>query len=243
MLFEQSQYKYSGTSMNIKKINLSDLIVKRIKEHIETKNLKVGDRLPTEQEMATTFGVSRISIREATKPLNFLGIIRAAPRRGLTVGPVDIKKMTEILGFHFILDDFPKDSLVKTRTAIEIGSLQYAINAVVSDDILYTKLIAMCDKLDQTKDVPRFIEGDVEFHRTLVDASKVTPLVVFNDVVNAFFMKFRGELLSMSEATFFSASQVHRKIVTSLRNNDLIGAENALRKHLDAFDELSNKKT
>lgn len=227
--------------MNLKKTNLSDLVVKRIREYIVINNLKVGDRLPTEQEMATMFGVSRISIREATKALNFLGIIKAAPRRGLTVGPVDMEKMTEILGFHFLLDDFPKDLLLKARMVIEVGSLQYAMDAVASNDLLYQKLIAMCDKLDQTKDTTRFIEGDVEFHRTLVEASKVTPLVVFNDVISTFFLKFRHELLRMSEGALTTGSQVHRKLVMSLRNKDLIGAEKTLRQHLDTFDELSKK--
>jgi DNA-binding FadR family transcriptional regulator len=37
--------------------------------------LKPGDRLPTENELAAGFGVNRLSLREATKALEFLGRI------------------------------------------------------------------------------------------------------------------------------------------------------------------------
>jgi DNA-binding transcriptional MocR family regulator len=43
--------------------------------------LKLSDRFPTEQEMAEEFGVIRSCVREATKALNFLGIIEGARRR------------------------------------------------------------------------------------------------------------------------------------------------------------------
>jgi GntR family transcriptional regulator, transcriptional repressor for pyruvate dehydrogenase complex len=223
--------------MNLKKTNLSDLVVKRIREYIEINDLKVGDRLPTEQEMATMFGVSRISIREATKALNFLGIIRAAPRRGLTVGPVDMEKMNEILGFHFMLDNFPKDLLLKARLVIEIGSLQYAMHAVASDTLLYKKLITMCDNLDQTKDASQFLKIDVTFHRTLVEASKITPLIAFHDVISAFFQKFRSELLFNVKNFFPHSSIQHREIVLALHDGKLIDAENIMRRHLEAFNE------
>jgi GntR family transcriptional regulator, transcriptional repressor for pyruvate dehydrogenase complex len=229
--------------MNLKKENLSDLIIKKIKKHIEINNLKVGDRLPTEQQMATKFGVSRVSIREATKALHFLGIIRAAPSRGLTIGPADVKKINEILSFHLMFDKFPKEMLFKARMVIEIGSLRYAMDAVASDHMLYEKLIAMCDTLDQTKDAAKFIKGDTQFHRTLVEACKVSPLVIFNDIVNAFFSKYRREMLGISEKDFVLGSHVHREIVNSLRNRDLIGAEKALYQHMDTFDKLSKKQT
>ena len=218
--------------MDVTKVNLSELIVTRIREYIEANNLTVGDRLPTEQEMANMFGVSRISVREATKALNFLGIIQAAPRRGLTLGPVDMNKLTEILIFHFMLDDYPKELLLNTRMVIEIGSLQYTMKALIDNDTLYEKLIAICDKLDKTKDPEEFLKGDTEFHRTLIEASGVHPLLAFNDVISAFFTKFRLELLTKADSLRFKGSQVHREIIFALRKGNLTEAEKMMRHHL-----------
>ncbi len=45
-----------------------------------------GDRLPTENQLAETFGISRLSVCEATKTLEFFGIIDSKSGVGLTVG-------------------------------------------------------------------------------------------------------------------------------------------------------------
>jgi GntR family transcriptional regulator, transcriptional repressor for pyruvate dehydrogenase complex len=235
--------RFQVIDKNFTKKKLSDLVVAQIRNYIEKHRLKVGDRLPTEQEMAEKFGVSRISIREATKALNFLGIIRAAPRRGLTVGPFDMNRVSEILGFHFLIDDYPKELLLKTRMVIEIGSLQYAMNAISSDKQVYEKLLAMCDKLEQTKNPQEFVREDSEFHRTLVEISNIDPLLAFNDIVNAFFLKFRLKIMSYlaTEPDRQRGAQGHREIVNALHNGDLFVAENTLRQHLEVFAENSKK--
>jgi len=217
---------------NLTKKNLSDLVVAKIRDYIEEGDLKVGDRLPTEQEMCETFGVSRVIVREATKVLSFLGIIEAAPRRGLTVGPFDMERVTEILGFHFLIDNYPRDLLLKTRMVIEIGSLQYAMDAIAGDEKNYERLATLCDKLDQVDDLNQYINLDACFHRALVEIGGVDPLLAFNDVVSSFFSKFRPELMELNKDQLAEGAQKHRYIVDSLRNGHLSDAESFLREHL-----------
>jgi DNA-binding transcriptional regulator YhcF (GntR family) len=115
------------------KKRLSDLVIKKVRDYIENNRLKVGNRLPNEQEMADLFGVSRIIVHEANKAFDFMGVIKATSERGLTVGPFNMERVSEILRFHFLINDYPKELLRKTRIAIEIGSLQYALAAISSD--------------------------------------------------------------------------------------------------------------
>jgi DNA-binding FadR family transcriptional regulator len=121
------------TGRTLHRARLSELVLAGIKTYILDHSLGEGDRLPTEQQMADLFGVSRVSIREATKALGFLGIIRAAPRRGLTVGHVDMQRVTEYLGFHFALNNYPRQQLLKTRIVIETGALPEAMERLATD--------------------------------------------------------------------------------------------------------------
>ncbi len=73
---------------------------RRLKTYIQSEKLVSGDRLPTETELAEMFGVSRLSLREATKALEFLGIIESRTGVGLTVGRIDLERVTDHLGFH-----------------------------------------------------------------------------------------------------------------------------------------------
>ncbi|MBN1341303.1 MAG: FadR family transcriptional regulator [Phycisphaerae bacterium] len=216
----------------VKRQTLSEQVVGRIKQYIIDNGLKPGDRLPTEQEMAERFGVSRISVREATKALSFLGIIRAAPRRGLTVGKVDMKRVTEFLGFHFALNDYAKSKLLNARIAIESGALPFTMQRISEDPSLAERLSELIDRLDQDDSPDAFIEGDIAFHRALVESSGIEPLVAFTDLLHVFFKRFR-EGIVVAERKRGNVS--HRRILDLLQNQQVDAAQDELRRHLEYY--------
>jgi len=128
----------------VQRRQLSDLIAMKIKDLIIENRLKVGDRLPTEQEFEDRFGVSRVSVREATKALGFLGIIDAAPRRGLTISNLNMKRVSQFLGFHFVINDYPIDQLLEVRLEIERGGFRSAIQRIREDQGIYERLNQIC---------------------------------------------------------------------------------------------------
>ncbi|MBI3839291.1 MAG: FadR family transcriptional regulator [Planctomycetia bacterium] len=214
----------------VKRQNLSEMVAEGIKNLIVEQALKPGDRLPTEQEMADRFGVSRVSVREATKALSFLGIIRAAPRRGLTVGEVDMRRVTEYLGFHLALTNYPNAQLLETRIVIESGGLPHIVKAMAEDATLHERLSEMTAALGQTRSAQRRIDGDIAFHRELLQASGLGPLVAFNDLLQIFFNRFRQSLL---DAEWDKGVRQHQRLIDSLRDGDLETAQQTLSDHLN----------
>lgn len=62
----------------LKKINRSSVVqrvIDRLTEAIVSGELKPGDRIPTEMELAEQMGVARNSIREAVKILVYIGVL------------------------------------------------------------------------------------------------------------------------------------------------------------------------
>jgi DNA-binding FadR family transcriptional regulator len=170
-------------------------------------------------------------VREATKALAFLGIIRAAPRRGLSVGELDWDRASEYLGFHFAISNYPPGMLVSARVVIEIGALPYTMEALSDDPELYGELMAQVDRMvEACDDVDRFIEGDIAFHRALVKSSGIEPLVAFTDFLHTFFKSFR-ENVRVADRRL--GNEVHRKLITALRERDLARAQEMLRQHIE----------
>ena len=62
----------------------SEQVEEAIKRYILENNLKPGDTLPTETEMAEMLGTSRTTVREALRVLQFLGVIKTKQR----IGPI-----------------------------------------------------------------------------------------------------------------------------------------------------------
>ena len=97
----------------IRRKRLSEELTAQLRKYIIDHGLKPGDPLPTENEMVERFGVSHTVVREATKALDFLGIIDAAPRRGMVVDEFSFDRVSEYFGFHFALCDYPKDEAAR----------------------------------------------------------------------------------------------------------------------------------
>lgn len=214
----------------VKRQKLNEVVARQIKRHIMDKGLRPGDRLPTEQEMAERFGVSRMSVREATKALSFLGIIRSAPRRGLTVGEVDMTRLTEYLGFHLAINDFPKSDLLETRIVIETGGLSHAAQRMSDDPSIYKRLNELNQQLRDCKSNDERIAVDIQFHRLLLESSGLSPLVAFNDLLQIFFNRFRQSLL---EGEWETGIQGHQKVINALRDGKVDVATACLRKHIE----------
>ncbi|MFO0948460.1 MAG: FCD domain-containing protein [Planctomycetota bacterium] len=209
---------------------LSELVAEQIKRWIIDHRLKTGDRLPTEQDFAKQFGVSRVSVREATKALSFLGILRSAPRRGLSVGHVDMRRASEYLGFHFALSEYPRLQLLRARLVIEIGALPYAAARMTEDPAHFQRLDEMTDRLEKARTVQARIDGDMAFHRALLELSGIEPLQAFDHLLQVFFNQFRESLKSSEWKLGIDG---HRRIIEHLRDGNSVAAGQALKEHLE----------
>src|SRR3982074_911032 len=72
-------------------------IVQQIEESIEKGQLKPGDQLPAERELAQQFGVSRTAVREALKTLREKGLVEAYAGRGTFVTNETARSMRHTL--------------------------------------------------------------------------------------------------------------------------------------------------
>jgi DNA-binding FadR family transcriptional regulator len=215
--------------------NLSDLVAERIKQYILDHGLRPGDRLPTEQELADRFGVSRVCTREATKALGFLGILQAAPRRGLVVGQVDMRRLTTYLGFHLAIGDFPGAQLLDARIVLETGALPHVQQRMADDPTLYDQFSQKADQVRRARTLDERIAADVAFHRALLDASGIGPLLAFHDLLAIFFDRFRR---SLARGDWENGIKQHQAILDALHDGELPSARDLLTRHLEYHRKL-----
>ncbi len=216
---------------SVPRAKLRDLVAERLKAFIVERNLQPGDRLPTESELAARFGVSRLSLREATKSLGFLGILEATPGRGLTVGRVNMERVTEYLGFHPALHDVSPEVLIDTRVLIEAGVLPHVAERMRHDPSLYETLSAINADLRHARSLARWCELDIAFHHELIRSSGLTPLMAFSDLLAVFFRRFRE---SVKKAEWTHGIDSHQTILDSLKAGRVRDADRELRAHIES---------
>lgn len=218
----------------------SEVVAARIRDYIINHHLKPGDRLPTEGEFAEKFGVSRVAVREATQALGFLGILDAAPRRGLTVGRVSMKRLSRYLGFHFAVGNYPAEELIDTRIVVETGGLNHVIRRMARDPEIYEHLNELNSRLRKTKELRDWIKTDMRFHCSLVAASGLRGLAALNDLVQVFFRRFREDF---PRAQWKSGVDSHQRIIDALRDGDATTATRLLEEHIGSHRARVGKAT
>jgi DNA-binding FadR family transcriptional regulator len=214
---------------------LADSVTGKLKSYIARRGLRPGDRLPTEHELAERFGVSRLGLREALRPLLHLGVLRTAPRRGLTVGQLDVERLGECLDFHALVASYPAQQLVRAREIIELGSLPEAIAAMRDDPALHDRLRAIVDAPGVVADADAYIAADIAFHRELMAATGIGPLVFFERLLEAFFRRFRDHAAGPGADARMNGVRHHRRILAALRDGRLEDAQAEVRKGFDHY--------
>lgn len=210
---------------------IRDVVADRIKDYIAAEKLAPGDRLPTELELAERFGVSRLSVREATKALEFLGIVESRTGVGLSVGRFDFARVTNHLGFHPALHQADPAQLVHARVIIETGVLPHVVQRITEDRSIVATLRQCVDQFRSARTLEQWIEHDIRFHHTLLDASGITPLVAFGDLLQVFFRRFRD---SVKQAEWKKAIESHERIVDRLAQRDAAVAASELQEHIES---------
>jgi GntR family transcriptional regulator, transcriptional repressor for pyruvate dehydrogenase complex len=210
---------------------IREVVAQRLKDFISSEKLRPGDRLPTENQLADQFGVSRLSLREATKALEFLGIVEARPGRGLSVGQVTLERMTEYLGFHPALQDASPAQLIETRIIVETGVLPHVMQRMRSDPSIERSLNDINERLRNTRTLQRWVTLDIQFHRCLLESSGLSPLIVFNDLLAVFFKRFRE---SVKKAEWQEGTDSHQRLIDHLAQGRLDAACADLREHIES---------
>lgn len=215
---------------NLRRPKIRDVIAERLKSYIVTEGLTAGDRLPTETELAVQFGVSRLSLREATKALEFLGIVESRSGVGLTVGEINLQRVTGHLGFHPALHRADPLQLIDSRVVIETGVLPHVARRMAEDKTLYPALKEIVDRFRKARSLQEWIDLDIEFHRALLDASGLLPLVAFSDLLQVFFRRFRD---SVDKAEWELGIESHQRLIDFLRDQEVESAIVELREHIE----------
>jgi DNA-binding FadR family transcriptional regulator len=210
---------------------IRDEVAERIKEYIAAERLGLGDRLPTEGELAARFGVSRLSVREATKALEFLGIVEAKTGVGLAVGRLDLARMADHLGFHPALQQADLQQLIDSRVIVETGVLARVAERMGQDRSIAAALQAIVEEFRSARTIQTWIDLDIRFHRTLLESSGLAPIVAFGDLLQVFFQRFRD---SVKKAEWKTSIQSHQFIVERLKAGDVGAAATELREHIES---------
>jgi GntR family transcriptional regulator, transcriptional repressor for pyruvate dehydrogenase complex len=224
------------TFHSIERTPRSELVREQLEAAIARGDFRPGDSLPSERELVDVFGVSRVSVREAIRSLEAVGLVEVFQGRGCFVakGPTDgyvgpfarwleIHKdeVVDLLKVRGALDELAAESAAQRADARSLARVRKAEEA-------FSRAIE-----DSGTRLDRIVELDIEFHLAIAEASGSKLMTHLLDDLNSHLHESRRIALSPEGRPKESAKE-HSLIVRALVDGKPADARAAAARHVDA---------
>jgi GntR family transcriptional regulator, transcriptional repressor for pyruvate dehydrogenase complex len=236
--------------INNRSITLVDHVEDKLLDYFKRNNMKPGDAIPNETELAESLGVARSVLREALSRLRMLGMIESRTRRGMILTEPHILSGLEKVIDPLILGDETLFNLLGFRVALEIGicnnifenltdtfveELEMIVNnSVVYDNNLYLPV------------------NEHEFHSKLYEITGNKTIMQFQQIIYPVSLFVKDKFVDFFEPTnkeLIKNGKIvsHRDLLNHIKSGDRDGFRKAIEMHFDTYCQFlkinGSKKT
>lgn len=212
---------------------LADQAAETLMSYIKTSHLQPGDRLPSETQLASKFGVSRPVIREAFKMLNARGLIETGFGRAATVKPMSGETLSAFFGRAVELEKGVLEML-EVRRGIEVQSAFLAAQRRTPEELVAMEKTVKQMRAHLSKP-SQYAEYDVTFHLQVAAASQ-------NKILYFLVESIRNALKEVilvglkhraSKEEFERVQETHEHILEAIKRKNSSAASKVMAAHFD----------
>lgn len=201
----------------------------RFRVWLRDADLKPGDRIPGEIELAERFAVPRAAVREVIMHFCHLGVLERVRNRGTTVRAVEPERLGDDLALCVGLAGFSPADLKEVRQLIEVAVAGLAARRLAP--AAAERLRRLIDAMEAERDPAAADRLDRDFHLALVEACGNPCLSLFAGVIQTLFRRsHRGAWMNRTAAAKSVAD--HRAILAALQAGDGPRAQRLLADHI-----------
>lgn len=217
-------------SCEIKKTKMYEEIADKLEEMILSDEISVDEKLPSEQALATSFGVSRPVVRESLMLLNARGLITQKNGEGAYVSRPTPDSFAQTMNRIAQMSNIDINSLFEVRMVLEVLSAQKAAIYATLEDL--RGLEALLDEMRQVReDHARFAQLDTEFHSMIAHIGGNEILYLFiNSLVHQIKVMIQNNLTL--EGANEDALRYHERIIEAIRSGLPEKSGDIMRKHI-----------
>jgi GntR family transcriptional regulator, transcriptional repressor for pyruvate dehydrogenase complex len=234
----------------VRRETVMDTVARRIEQLVRSGDLKAGDRLPPEPELARKLRVSRGSLREALKGLMYLGLIKSRAGDGTYIQ----SSLNRVLSQHFqwmiLLNEVKHLEIYELRKIIEPEVAALAARRANRADI--ERLEAALEGMAEGRGNPELFRAfDIQFHEAFAQASGNAAIQTTMRMLYHATSEARTAVMPFID-NWNKHWQRHERVFRFIRDHrpelarkavleDLLYAESLLHRHIGSLDQRTSK--
>jgi GntR family transcriptional repressor for pyruvate dehydrogenase complex len=222
--------------LKIKKTTLSDQVCKIIKDKIRDGEWPEGTKIPSENELAESFGINRLTVRNALQKLNAMGLVETRAGEGTFVKQFDLLEYMNLISGLITSPEMLK-GVMEFRKCVEIECGRLAIQKADGMDIdeleqacIRFEAVVRDQKKAFTEHIDDIINADLDFHHQICRMSKNSLFTlaytaaretIFQYIKSVLFSRYVNySIVLKRDIVSFVALENHRRIVESIKTKD-----------------------
>lgn len=214
----------------IKRTNISEQVFNQMKQQLLEGAWVAGQKLPSENELAEAFGVSRITVRQALQKLTVLGLTETRLGEGSFVKEFTPGTYMNAMIPAMYLSSSSVEEVLEFRLITEVETAGIAAMKATEQDI--QKLSRSLKRMEASRDdINRYTQEDFRFHMILAETTG-----------NSLVVRLMELLTDILEATIQNVTKTigdeiglkyHRLILDAVINHDYEKAKSAMHDHVE----------
>jgi len=225
----------------IKTESLRSQVYVQLKARLMEGIWKVGEKLPSENELCVSFGVSRVTVRAAIQQLEILGLVETRHGGGNFVK--DFSTINAMDAFHPLIQINENQDIITVleyRKIIEKGTIGLVVPKITKKDIdfleeTYRTMQACTDEPD------KHAQADHLFHYRLAQIAQNPIITKVYQLINVILSAAMVDIVGLLGTEI--GLRYHRKLIDALKSGDKSLCESLMDAHLDETIQEVLKKT
>ena len=230
----------------IKTKKIYEEIVEQIRQLMADGNLKAGDKLLSERELAERLQVSRASVREAIRSLELMAFVEIKPGEGTFVRSQNTNDIILPLAMFLAVEKSSFLEMFEIRRVLETATSSMAAERATEEEI--EQIRVAYEKMEESisfRDSEKGEEYDTIFHYAIAEATHNGLLIRLYRTISEDFSR----TISTARRYLFIDEQNpqiildhHKKIYEAIRDHNPKKASEAMLEHLTFAEEEMSKK-
>lgn len=225
---------------------LVDQVEDKLLTYLKEKDLRAGDSIPNELELAAALGVARSVLREALSRLKMMGMIESRTRRGMILTEPSILGGMKRVVDPRILSEESLFDILGFRIALEIGICSDLFRNITPKDIIELEEIVRLGIVFENNEYAPVSE--FSFHAKLYEITGNKTISQFQDIIHPVMVFVKNKFKDLLEPINIEMKAngqlvTHADLLEYLKKADQTGYRQAIEQHFEVYKRFMKSKT
>ena len=226
-------------------VTLVDQVEDKLLNYFKNNDLRTGDPIPNELELAATLGVARNVLREALSRLKMMGMIESRTRRGMILTEPSILGGMKRVVDPRILSEESLFDILGFRIALEIGICSDLFRNITSEDIAeLEEIVKMGVMFENNEYAP---VSEFPFHAKLYEITGNRTISEFQGIIHPVMVFVKDKFKDLLEPINIEMKEkgeivTHEDLLEFIKKKDEEGFRRALEKHFAVYKIFMNNR-